>query len=166
MVNEANIETQKIKGVLTMNKQTNKASATSLMRNAIPTVLKKQYKDGASFDELWNELLKNKDLSKVMINADNKPRYGILQGLTNRIKANKEENITIIKKNDGKNYYIYFNNSIEKLTKLTTNYLEMVNTISLDTLDNIDESKEKTLKEYKTLRNKLANVNQNLQEQL
>lgn len=72
--------------------------------------------------------------------------------------------MTIIKKDDGKNYYLYFDNSIEKLTKLTTNYLAMIDAISLDNIDDIDKDKEKSLKEYKILQNKLANINQKLQE--
>lgn len=72
--------------------------------------------------------------------------------------------MTIIKKDDGKNYYLYFDNSIEKLTKLTTNYLAMIDAISLDNINDIDKDKEKSLKEYKILQNKLANINQKLQE--
>lgn len=81
-----------------MEKEVIKLSATEMMRQTIPTLLKEQFEDGATFDELWNELLKDKDLCKLMVNEDSKPRYGLLQGLTNRIKRNKEDNIMLIKK--------------------------------------------------------------------
>lgn len=145
-----------------MTKQENKLSATAMMRQAIPTILKEKFKDGATFDELWNELLKDKELGKLMINCDKKPRYGLLQGLTNRIKDNKEENISLIKKSDGKNYYIYYDNTIQKITKLTENYLSSITTITLDEETKLTKEAEKLLKEHKSLIKKLNDLNQNL----
>lgn len=145
-----------------MTKQENKLSATAMMRQAIPTILKENYRDGATFDKLWNELLKDKELGKLMVNNNKKPRYGLLQGLTNRIKSNKEENITIIKKENGKNYYIYFDNSIEKLTKLTSTYLDSIQNITIDEGTKLTKTKEKLLKEHQELTNKLIELNNKL----
>ncbi|HCM89241.1 MULTISPECIES: hypothetical protein [Vagococcus] len=145
-----------------MTKQEKKLSATAMMRQAIPPILKEKFKDGATFDELWNELLKDKELGKLMINCDKKPRYGLLQGLTNRIKDNKEENISLIKKSDGKNYYIYYDNTIQKITKLTENYLSSITTITLDEETKLTKETEKLLKEHQSLIKKLNNLNQNL----
>lgn len=142
-----------------MTKQENRLSATMMMRQAIPPILKDKYKDGALFEELWNELLTDKDLGKLMVNSDKKPRYGLLQGLTNRIKASKEENITIIKKSDGKNYYIYYDNSIEKLVKLTDNYLSAVKSIEFDKDTKLEKGQENLLMEHNDLINKLEDVN-------
>lgn len=145
-----------------MVKQENKLSATAMMRQAIPTILKENYKDGATFEELWNELLKDKNLGKLMVNNDKKPRYGLLQGLTNRIKSNKEENICIIKKSDGKNYYIFYDNSIEKLSKLTNTYLESIQNITIDKETKLTKTKEKILKEHNELTKQLMKLNQKL----
>lgn len=145
-----------------MTKQDNTLSATAMMRQEIPNILKDKYKDGATFEELWNALYEDKELAKVMLNNDKKPRYGLLQGLTNRIKANKENNIAIIKKDDGKNYYIYFDNSIEQLVKVTDNYLSTIEDINTNEDTTLTETKEKFLKEHQKLLKELTKINNNL----
>ncbi|MGL5684770.1 MAG: hypothetical protein ACRCXQ_03130 [Vagococcus fluvialis] len=145
-----------------MTKQENKLSATAMMRNTIPNILKEQFKNGATFDELWNELLKDKDLGKLMVNQDGKARLGLLQGLTNRIKANKESNICIVKKSDGKNYYMYYDNSIEKLTKLTSTYLDSIQNITINEGIKLTKTKEKILKEHIELTKQLMELNKEL----
>ena len=124
-----------------MGKKSEKISDTQLMRQAIPSILKGKFENGATFEELWNELYKDKKLAKIMLNSKKEKRLGLLQGLTNRIKADKEENIAIIRKEDGKNYYIYFDNSIEKLCKITENYLQTIK--SIDTSKDSKLTKEK-----------------------
>ena len=145
-----------------MTKQENKLSATAMMRQAIPPILKEKFKDGATFDELWNGLLKDKELGKLMVNKDGKARHGLLQGLTNRIKDNKEENIAIIKKADGKNYYIYYDNSVEKLTKLTDTYLDSIQNITINEETKLTKAKEKLLTEHQVLTKQLMELNQKL----
>ncbi|OPF88781.1 hypothetical protein BW731_11680 [Vagococcus martis] len=73
-------------------------SATELIREKLPVILKSKFEDGATFDVLWDELYKDKSLKKVMINENGEKRLGLLQGLSNRIKANKEDNLMIVKK--------------------------------------------------------------------
>ena len=145
-----------------MTKQEKVLSATAMMRQEIPNILKERYKDGSTFEELWNALYEDKELAKVMKNKENKPRYGLLQGLTNRIKDNKEENIALIKKEDGKNYYIYFNNSTEKLVKLTGNYLSSIEHIDTSQDTTLNKSKEKLLKEQQDLIEQLIKINNKL----
>lgn len=145
-----------------MTKQEKVLSATAMMRQEIPNILKDKYKDGATFEELWNALYEDKELAKVMLNNDKKPRYGLLQGLTNRIKVNKENNIAIIKKDDGKNYYIYFDNSIEQLVKVTDNYLSTLKDINTNEDTTLTETKEKFLKEHQKLLKELTKINNNL----
>lgn len=118
------------------------------MRQVIPTILKEQFEDGATFDELWNELLKDKNLCKLMVSKDSKPRHGLLHGLTNRIKANKEDRIMLIKKEDGKNYYVYYNNSIDKLKTYTSVYINSIYAMKDNNefdLDNEDAKKLENL---------------------
>lgn len=131
-----------------MEKEVIKLSATAMMRQAIPTLLKEQFKDGATFEELWNELLKNKNLGKLMINSDKKSRYGLLQGLTNRIKENKEDNIMLIKKENGKNYYIYYNNSLDKLKKYTNIYTNSIYAMKENNEFDLDNEDAKKLEAY------------------
>lgn len=45
--------------------------------------------DGATFEELWDELLKDKELWELMVNDKGEKRLGLLQGLTTRIKIGK-----------------------------------------------------------------------------
>lgn len=131
-----------------MEKEVIKLSATAMMRQAIPTLLKEQFKDGATFEELWNELLKNKNLGKLMINNDKKSRYGLLQGLTNRIKENKEDNIMLIKKENGKNYYIYYNNSLDKLKKYTNIYTNSIYIMKENNEFDLENEDAKKLEAY------------------
>lgn len=142
-----------------MTKTVEKVSDTQLMRQAIPLTLKSKFKDGATFEELWEELYKDKKLAKVMINKDKKPRLGLLQGLSNRIKDNKENNLMIIKKDDGKNYFIYYDNSLEKQIKLTENYLSSIKNIEFDKDTKLEKVKEDLLREQNTLIKKLEEVN-------
>ncbi|HCM89007.1 MULTISPECIES: hypothetical protein [Vagococcus] len=146
-----------------MNKTVEKISDTQMMRCVLPVILKEKFPKGATFEELWDELFKDKKLAKVMINSKKEKRLGLLQGLSNRIKDGKEENLMIIKKEDGKNYFMYFDDSLEKQIKLTENYLSSVKNINFDKDTKFEKVKEDLLKEQKTLIKKLEEVNQKLQ---
>lgn len=145
-----------------MAKQVEKISDTQQMRQEIPLILKKKFKDGARFEELWEELFKDKEMAKIMINKDKKPRLGLLQGLNNRIKDGKENNLMIIKKDDGKNYFLYYDNSLEKQTKLTENYLSSIKNITFDKDSKLEKEKEDLLKEQNILIKKLEEVNKKI----
>ncbi|MGX7013584.1 hypothetical protein [Vagococcus silagei] len=86
--------------------------------------------------------------------------------LTNRIKANKEDNISIIKKDDGKNYYIYHNNSIEKLVKLTNNYLSSIKNININEDTTLTKSMDTLAKEQQKLIKRLNESNKNLEKEI
>ena len=142
-----------------MTKTEKQLSATQQIRLELPTILKTKYSKGATFDELWEELVKNKKLAKVMLNKDKEPRLGLLQGLSNRIKDGKEENIIIIKKYDGKNYFMYYDNTLDKQTKLTENYLYSIKNIIFDKETKFSKEKQELIKEQNTLLKKLEAVN-------
>lgn len=142
-----------------MAKTIEKISDTQVMRQAIPPILKEKFSNGATFEQLWEELFKDKKMAKIMINKDKKPRLGLLQGLSNRIKDGKENNLMLVKKEDGKNYFIYYDNSLEKLTKLTENYLSSIKTITFDKDTKLEKGKEDLLKEQNILIKKLEEVN-------
>lgn len=145
-----------------MAKEQVNISATQQLREAIPIILQEKFSDGATFEQLWNELFLDKKLVKVMINSKKKKRLGLLQGLTNRIKDNKEENITIIKKEDGKNYYVYFDNSIEKITILTENFIKSIQVIDFKTDSNLTKEKEDIVKKHMSAVEKLTKINNEL----
>ena len=145
-----------------MAKEQINSSATQQLREVIPKILQENFSEGATFEELWDELFTDKKLAKVMLNSKKQKRLGLLQGLTNRIKSNKEENIAIIKKEDGKNYYVFYDNSIDKLTKLTSNYLNTIQNITVDEETKITKTKEKLIKEHQELTNKLMELNNKL----
>lgn len=142
-----------------MAKTIEKISDTQQMRQAIPPILKEKFPNGAIFEELWEELFKDKKMAKIMINKDKKPRLGLLQGLSNRIKDGKEDNLMIIKKEDSKNYIVYFDNSLEKQTKLTENYVSAIKNIEFDKDTKLTKEKEDLLKEQNDLIKKLEEVN-------
>lgn len=147
-----------------MAKEQVNMSATQQLREAIPKILQEKFSEGANFEQLWEELYKDKKLAKLMINSKKQKRLGLLQGLTNRIKDNKEENIAIIKKEDGKNYYIYYDNSIEKLAKVTENYLQTTKGVDTTKDSELTKEKEILLKEHLELTKKLEKVNAKLQK--
>lgn len=142
-----------------MTKQVEKVSDTQQMRQEIPLILKKKFKDGATFEELWEELFKDKKMAKIMLNKDKKPRFGLLQGLSNRIKDGKEDNLMLVRKEDGKNYFLYFDNALEKQTKLTENYVSSIKNIEFDKDTKLEKVKEDLLKEQNDLIKKLEEVN-------
>lgn len=137
-------------------------SATQQLREAIPIILQEKFSEGATFEQLWDELFLDKKLAKVMINSEKQKRLGLLQGLTNRIKDNKEENITIIKKEDGKNYYVYFDNSIEKITIITENFLKSIQAIDFKSDSNLTKEKEDIVKKHVSVVEKLTKINNEL----
>lgn len=145
-----------------MTKTVGKISDTQMMRCVLPVILKEKFPKGATFEALWEELCKDKKLAIVMINSKKEKRLGLLQGLSNRIKDGKEENLMIIKKEDGKNYFMYFDDSLEKQIKLTENYLSSVKNINFDKDTKFEKVREDLLKEQKTLIKKLEEVNKKL----
>jgi len=135
-------------------------SATEMIREKLPVILKDKFKDGATFDLLWDELYKDKSLKKVMVNEDGEKRLGLLQGLSNRIKANKEDNIMMVKKEDGKNHFFYYDNTLDKLSKLTSIYVGSVHEImgNSDVSVSNDDKNDIRLHEFFSAINQLENT--------
>lgn len=145
-----------------MTKQVKKISDTQMLRQGIPLVLKEKYKDGATFEELWEALYKDKKLAKIMINSRKEKRLGLLQGLSNRIKDDKEDNLMLVKKDDGKNYFVYCNNSIEKLTKLTENFIKTAEMVDFKADSNLTKVKEELINKHISAVVNLSKINNEL----
>lgn len=77
-------------------------SATTMVLAKLPSVLTKE---GQTFQEVWNKLIKDKELAKVLVNEKSKPRFGVLQGLSTRIKAHQIPGFAIIKDVDGVRWF-------------------------------------------------------------
>lgn len=73
-------------------------SATAAVLEKLPSVLNKE---GQRFQEVWDKLIKDKELAKVLVNEQQKPRLGVLQGISTRIKAHQIPGFEIIKDTDG-----------------------------------------------------------------
>lgn len=73
-------------------------SATAMVLAKLPSVLTKE---GQSFQEVWDKLTEDKELAKVLTNEQQKPRLGVLQGISTRIKAHQIPGFAIIKDTDG-----------------------------------------------------------------
>lgn len=144
--------------VLNMTKTIKKVSDTQQLRETLPSILKTTFKEGATFDELWEELLKNKKLAKIMYTDDKRPRLGLLQGLSNRVKDGKEENLMMVKKEDGKNYFVYYDSSLDKQIKLTISYISSIKSIEFDKDTKFTEEKETLLKQQTNLIKKLEEL--------
>lgn len=134
-------------------------SATAMIRGKLPVVLKNKFEDGATFDILWDELYKDKSLKKVMVNEDGEKRLGLLQGLSNRIKANKEDNIMMVKKEDGKNYFFYYDSTLDKLSKLTSIYVGSVHEIVTNSdVKDLDKETSEKFEKYLKLTSELQSL--------
>lgn len=144
--------------VLNMTKTIKKVSDTQQLRETLPSILKTTFKEGATFDELWEELSKNKKLAKIMYTDDKRPRLGLLQGLSNRVKDGKEENLMMVKKEDGKNYFVYYDSSLDKQIKLTISYISSIKSIEFDKDTKFTEEKETLLKQQTNLIKKLEEL--------
>ena len=141
-----------------MTKTIKKVSDTQQLRETLPSILKTTFKEGATFDELWEELSKNKKLAKIMYTDDKRPRLGLLQGLSNRVKDGKEENLMMVKKEDGKNYFVYYDSSLDKQIKLTISYISSIKSIEFDKDTKFTEEKETLLKQQTNLIKKLEEL--------
>ena len=82
-----------------------------------------------------------------MYTDDKRPRLGLLQGLSNRVKDGKEENMMMVKKEDGKNYFVYYDSSLDKQIKLTISYISSIKSIEFDKDTKFTEEKETLLKQ-------------------
>jgi hypothetical protein len=78
-------------------------SATASVLEALPNIL--DDKKGQTFPEVWDSLIQIKDLAPMLVNAKKEPRYGVLQGISTRVKSGKVLGIAIIKDIDGAKWY-------------------------------------------------------------
>ena len=71
-------------------------SATAFVLEKLPNILDDQ---GKTFWQIWDLLVQDKTLASLLFNDKKQPRYGVLQGISTRIKADKVPGLTIAKVN-------------------------------------------------------------------
>lgn len=137
-----------------------KMSATVQIKSKLEIILKKKgNENGLTFNEAWEKLEEDKELKKLMYNKENKKRVGLLQGISNRVKDNKIDNIKLIKKS-GKSVFIYFDNTLEYINLLTKNYLEDIQNLDLTTITkNLPAKDANVFVSYENTLNALTDVN-------
>ncbi|MBO0421438.1 hypothetical protein [Enterococcus plantarum] len=59
-------------------------------------LLLKENESGLTSEELWVELMLDKELSKELVDKNGNRRNGVVVGLTTRIKTGKVDNIKVI----------------------------------------------------------------------
>lgn len=71
-------------------------SATAMVLERLPKVLDDQ---GKTFWQIWDLLVQDKALAPMLFNDKEQPRYGVLQGISTRIKADKVPGLSIARVN-------------------------------------------------------------------
>lgn len=97
-------------------------STTSKVLNKMQVLLTEN-ESGLKTEELWVELLKDKELGKELIDKNGKRRNGVVVGLTTRIKNGKVENIKVVKNSKNQLVYIASANSLDFINKKLRNLL-------------------------------------------
>lgn len=122
-----------------------KESATAILVDRIPKILsRKTSEDGLTFNELWGQLERDKVASKYLKNAKNEWRYGLLQGISTRVKANKIAGISIIKTEQGNKWFAVDDKFFLKMNEFKR-HLNVMTTIKFVEDSNKDNTKLKDL---------------------
>ncbi|MBO0467497.1 hypothetical protein JZO73_08095 [Enterococcus plantarum] len=119
---------------------------------------------GLTSEELWAELMSDKELSKELVDKNGNRRNGVVVGLTTRIKTGKVENIKVIKNNDNKLVYISCKNNIEFVNKLTNKFIEDIKKLEMGDLKELSAEDKKIVKEFEKGIKNLNNANDNLEK--
>ncbi|KRL07882.1 hypothetical protein [Schleiferilactobacillus perolens] len=78
-------------------------SATAMVLEALPGIL--DTKEGQTFPQIWERLIQIKELEPMLVNDKKQPRFGVLQGISTRVKAGKVLGIVIIKDAHGAKWF-------------------------------------------------------------
>ncbi|MBO0467052.1 hypothetical protein JZO73_05835 [Enterococcus plantarum] len=122
-------------------------STTAKVLNKMQVLLTEN-ESGLKTEELWIELLKDKELGKELIDTDGKRRNGIVVGLTTRIKNGKVENIKVVKNSKNQLVYIASANSLDFINKRTMEFINDVEKIGFGKPKDYSEDDKKIVKKY------------------
>lgn len=122
-----------------------KTSATSVLIERIPKILgRKSSENGLTFNELWEQLKRDKVASKYLKNDKNEWRYGLLQGISTRVKQNKIRGIYILQTEDGNKWFAVDDRFFLKMNEFKR-HLNVMTTIIFASEDNANNTKLKSL---------------------
>lgn len=118
-----------------------KTSATAVLISRIPKILeRKSNESGLTFDQLWEQLKRDKVAEKYLKNDKNEWRYGLLQGISTRVKANKVAGISIIKTESGNKWFAVDDKFFLKMNEFKR-HLNVMTTIKFVEDSNKDNAK-------------------------
>lgn len=118
-----------------------KTSATSVLIERIPKILgRKTSENGLTFDELWEQLKRDKVAEKYLKNDKNEWRYGLLQGISTRVKQNKIAGISIIKTENGNKWFAVDDSFFLRMNEFKR-HVDVLTTIRFVTSNNKDNAK-------------------------
>ncbi|MFH5811975.1 hypothetical protein [Companilactobacillus sp. FL22-1] len=118
-----------------------KTSATSVLIERIPKILnRKVNENGLTFDELWEQLKRDKVAEKYLKNDKNEWRYGLLQGISTRVKQDKIAGISIIKTEAGNKWFAVDDKFFLKMNEFKR-HLDVLTTIKFVEDSNKDNAK-------------------------
>lgn len=129
-------------------------STTAKVLNKMQGLLSKN-ESGLNSEELWEELLKDKELGKELIGKDGKRRSGVVVGLTTRIKNGKIENLKVIKNGKNQLVYIASANSLDFINKRTMEFINDIEKIGLGKLKDYSDEDKKVIKKYEQVTKEL-----------
>lgn len=133
-------------------------------------VLEKMYnllsknESGLTSEELWEELMSDKELSKELLDKNGKRRNGVVVGLTTRIKNCKVDNIRVIKNSNNKLVYIASGNNLNFVGKLTNKFIVDVRKLEFMDLKDLSAEDKKVLKDYEKAITNLTKMSANLEK--
>lgn len=129
-------------------------STTSKVLNKMQVLLLEN-ESGLNSEELWTELLKDKELGKELIDKNGKRRSGVVVGLTTRIKNGKIENLKVIKNGKNQLVYIASANSLDFINKRTMEFINDIEKIGLGKLKDYSDEEKKVIKKYEQVTKEL-----------
>lgn len=129
-------------------------STTSKVLNKMQVLLLEN-ESGLNTEELWIELLKDKELGKELIGKDGKRRSGVVVGLTTRIKNGKVDNLKVVKNSNNQLVYIASANNLDFINKTTQKFINDVEKIGFGKLKDYTAEDKKVVKKYEQVMKEL-----------
>lgn len=103
-------------------------SATANVIKALPLILKDKPR---SQKDIWQYLIINNELKKQLITTDGRPRVGILQGITARVKDGRLPDFKLIKTPDGHTKIAFVGNMAFQRANYAHQLLEEVHVLDV-----------------------------------
>lgn len=130
-------------------------SATANVIKALPLILKDKPR---SQKDIWQYLIINNELKKQLITTDGRPRVGILQGITTRVKDGRLPDFKLIKTSDGHTKIAFIGNTAFQRANYAHQLLEEVHALDVGGL--VED--EKKWQQWNNIETKLASLDRDL----